>query len=88
MVGGWNPPVHHMNRPRWGIEAVHHFPATREDPEDSDLAEVGRVDSIELAFAEVRHILLRQELVDICSGVHAQFVAKIEPYWESQRNEP
>jgi hypothetical protein len=69
-------------RPRWGLEAVKVYPATYWEPEDAELVEVARVDSLEEAFAAARHALLDQEIEDIGMGIYAQYEMRMAPFVE------
>lgn len=68
--------------PVWGVETIVTEPATRWDPESSDIVELAREDNLTAAFCAVRRLLLDQELSDIALGVHAQYEMKMAPFIE------
>jgi hypothetical protein len=79
---GWDAPVHHTGRPRWGVEVLVCHSNYPHEPDDYDFKELGRADSLLEAIALAAHAALDDKLQGIGEGLYYEKEVKLQPHIE------
>lgn len=73
------PPVYQArpdpDRPRWAVEVLKCFPGGHWEPDDYDLVEIARADSLVAAITAARHWMLDMELEAESLALYAEIEA-------------
>lgn len=74
------PPAPIEGRHRWAVEVVKVTPATRDEPEDCDLLEIAREDSLMKAIEAAAHAQLDRDIRNIGEGLFWEKERLLEPH--------
>jgi hypothetical protein len=74
------PPAPIVGRHRWAVEVIKVTPATRDEPEEWDLLEIAREDSLMKAIEAAAHAALDRDIRNIGEGLFWEKERQVEAY--------